>query len=514
MESAGALRLRESATRVSEHPHRWNLIVGHFGSFFLSWCKPVAILFLIYLFTFTPVLFADVSYVDDIARVASGYPGWEASSRYLSNALAPLLHGSKYLGDVSPLTQIIAIAEMAIAATVILFVATGKKSFNAWEYIAMIPLALSPYFLQCLSYKYDAPYMALSVLVSVAPFVIRDKSKWGYSLATFGCALAMCMTYQASSGIVPMMTIYLVMLRCLEAPKLSKTLIKRQAIFALITLISYAAALLVYRLFLMSEVPPYASADLEASRALVQVVLDNFAVYAQNVVSDFHKVTLFVCLIMFVGFVLSASVGPKYQGARLRNFSIALVSGLLMLVVSLGVYPLLSAPLFEPRGMYGLGIFLSLIALKSCSAEGMRLFKLAALYIGCIIIIFSFKYGNALSVQNEWTLFRADAVAEDLADLEIVQAGNKLTMQIKGTTGYSPALSGEMSQSGILRRLVKITFYGDGWTGAQRIKRYYGLPIALNPAVVEEDWSDLPILSQNYYHIIRGEGDKIRLELL
>lgn len=36
---------------------------------------------------------------------------------------------------------------------------------------AVVPLGLSPWFLECFSYKFDSPYMALSVLASVIPFI-------------------------------------------------------------------------------------------------------------------------------------------------------------------------------------------------------------------------------------------------------------------------------------------------------------------------------------------------------
>ncbi len=140
--------------------------------FLLSLTMPVGIFSAIYLLGISAILRANFNYMDDMGRACFGYGAWYFS-RPLSNILALFLHADDYLTDISPLPQILAAVLMAAASVVVLYAVTGKKRFTLWEYVSVLPLGLSPYFLQCLSFKYDAPYMAISVLAAVAPLVMQ-----------------------------------------------------------------------------------------------------------------------------------------------------------------------------------------------------------------------------------------------------------------------------------------------------------------------------------------------------
>lgn len=153
------------------------------------------------------LLRANFGYVDDLARIAKGYRGWDDFGRYLNNVLSPFLHGDYYLTDVSPLPQLLAAFIMALAGSCILVVFSDGKGHSIWEIATILPMGLSPYFMECFSYKFDSPYMALSVLASVCPFLLM-KTKM-YSILSVLSVMAMCMTYQAASGIYPMMVLFI-----------------------------------------------------------------------------------------------------------------------------------------------------------------------------------------------------------------------------------------------------------------------------------------------------------------
>lgn len=133
--------------------------------------RPVCIMSGVYILGISAILRANINFSDDIGRVFEGYQAWEAFSRYLSNFLSGIIHADSFLSDISPLTQLIACVLLAAASVTVLYLITGRTRFSVWEYAAVLPLGLSPYMLECLSYKYDAPYMALSVLFSVLPLL-------------------------------------------------------------------------------------------------------------------------------------------------------------------------------------------------------------------------------------------------------------------------------------------------------------------------------------------------------
>ena len=144
--------------------------------------KPFLCIMIIFAIAIIAIIRADYYYVDDAKRAAEGVAGWVNFSRYITEFLAPILHADTYLTDISPLPQLLAVCIMAITGVIVLYIYKNEKKFSIWEVIAVIPLGLSPYFLECLTFKYDAPYMALSVLASVVPLLFRKKKKTTYSI--------------------------------------------------------------------------------------------------------------------------------------------------------------------------------------------------------------------------------------------------------------------------------------------------------------------------------------------
>lgn len=137
--------------------------------------RPVCVMSGLYILGISAILRANFYYVDDIMRAYDGSMGWDAFSRYLSNFVSFFLHADSFLTDISPLPQLLACVLLGAASVTVLYVITGRMRFSVWEYAAVLPLGLSPYMLECLSFKYDAPYMAISILASVAPLLAAGK---------------------------------------------------------------------------------------------------------------------------------------------------------------------------------------------------------------------------------------------------------------------------------------------------------------------------------------------------
>lgn len=136
--------------------------------------RPVAVLFAALAGALLPLLLADFHYLDDLGRAAIGYRRWGDFGRYLSEYGSVLVHAGTHLTDISPLPQLLSALIMAAACAVSLAVLRpgGAKGITLWELAASLPLALSPYFLECFSYQFDAPYMAAAVLLAVAPALL------------------------------------------------------------------------------------------------------------------------------------------------------------------------------------------------------------------------------------------------------------------------------------------------------------------------------------------------------
>lgn len=139
--------------------------------------KPLCILILLYFIVSFVLLRANYNNLDDTGREVHTYREWDNFSRYTSYYLSPIIHANKILSDISPLTQILALVILAAASIIVIYGITEQTKISWWCMVAVLPLGLSPYFLECLSYKFDSPYMALSVLASVFPVLFMRKKR-------------------------------------------------------------------------------------------------------------------------------------------------------------------------------------------------------------------------------------------------------------------------------------------------------------------------------------------------
>lgn len=477
-----------------------------------TYFRAFIILFAIYLLSCTSIVLADVAYVDDIHRIATGYSGWSGSSRYISDFMAPFIHGSSKLADVSPLTLIIAAAEVAAAGVILLKSFSATQKFTLWQIFSLIPLCISPFFLQCLSYKYDAPYMALSVLFSVIPLLFAGKKLPVFFTSVFLCILGVCMTYQASLGILPASLALMEYTYWLRKKEQGEKVWKVIGIGAL----SFIIALVFYKLFLVNQVAGYADSNLPPLNSLFVTILTNYETFIQTILTNFRGWWLGLIGFFLLGFVATMAIFAKRSTvSTARAIIFGILSLFFALLVSLGVYPLMEQPIFDPRACYGFTAVLSVLFLVIATYGSSLLINICITIISFEFVVFSFAYGNALAEQQDWTILRTNDVVEALAEIPAINNGEECLVQLKGSIGPAPQIKYQYNDpdSSLIKNLVRVTFYGDGWTGYQRLFYYYGFDFKNAPLTTEEDYSYLPVVSENYYHIIRAEENKIQIEL-
>ena len=473
----------------------------------LSFQKPFLILVAIYLLGISAILRANFNYLDDMWRIETGSKGWENFSRYLSNFLSAFLHTDNYLMDISPLPQVIAILLLCASGIIVLSVITQKASFTLWELAAVIPLGLSPYFLECISYKYDSPYMALSVFASVFPLLFYRSNLILYVFTSMAGILVVCTTYQAASGIFPMLVI-LIAVRMWNNREENKKL----GLFLMTSGLGYIIGMLVFRLFIMQPVDIYVSSSLPEISRMLPTIQKNLQKYFRFLTSDFKKEWLLLIIIIVVSCLWAAVRDTKRN--RLSAFMVTGMGILLMLLCSFGVYPILSAPSFDPRAMYGFGAFLCFISVYAASSVGVYPGKLAGMALGWAFFVFAFIYGNALFVQSTYTDFRISSVIDDLKELEAMEGDREKVVQITGSIGYHSVIKNMPQDYQMLNRLLPINFQSSGWSwGRYGFDRYYGLKNIIWDSGMDLTGYDLPVIKDTIYHTIRGRENLILIEL-
>ncbi len=467
--------------------------------------KPLLLSFLLYLLGVSAILRSGLSYMDDLQRAENGVPGFHYYSRYLSGLLARLLHTDSYLTDISPLPQLLALAILALAGICLLLCVRDGRVLSPLALFAVLPLGLNPYFLECISYKYDSPYMALSILAMIAPLLLRRRH-WGlYCAAVFAGTLVMCTTYQASSGILPMLTVLLVLLDWARGERW-----RELWLFAGKSAGAYLAGLLFYHRFILHYFFYYASTSTTPKDRLIPATIAHYRLFLRHILEEFRPLWLILIALLALAFLAALLLGTKRN--RLLTALLTLAALGVMLLLSFGVYPLLEAPLFDPRAMYGFGAFLAMVSAVVVTAERFPVGKLACVALSWVFLVFAFTYGNALAAQEDYCELRTEALVTDLSRLEAFQTEGEKVLALRGSIGYAPILRNMPQRYRMLSRLVPVYLReGSNW-GSYRLLRYYGLG---ELRLAEEDFGgdELPLLLDTAYHTIRGDGTHFLISL-
>ncbi len=467
--------------------------------------KAVLILSVLYILGISAILRTNFYYQDDMSRAAYGYKQWDYFGRYLSTALATLIHTGDYLTDIAPLPQILAMVMMAAAGVLILYVVLERSDFSLWELAAVIPLGLNPYFLECISFRFDAPYMAVSVLAGVVPLLYRKKRLLVYLFASILGILAVCTSYQPATGIFPMLVILLALRMWNQGETIRKVMG-----FCIKSVAGYGAGLVYFKCIIMKPADAgYVSNTLPPIPELLPNTMDNLKRYFGYILTDYKPLWIGLVLLIAVGCVYELVKGSERKGAAVWVMTIAAL--LMMTLLCFGIYPVLANTLFAPRAMYGFGVLIALLAVVA--AEGKILQRVPVIGLCWCFFVFSFTYGNALNLQKEYTDFRIEAVIEDLNDLEVFQTGEDVTVQISGSIGKAPVIRNMPQNYQMLNRLVPETFSGADDLTQARFFYYYDLRNVRIEASEDMRKLDLPVLEEHMYHTIRGEGNRILIEL-
>lgn len=387
--------------------------------------KSILMLLAVYTFGMITVIRADIFYggADDLYRSISGARAWRNFYRYVSHFLSIFVHTSPRIFDIAPLTQFLALIVMALAALVTIRVFLPRSSedggrLSPMVYVAAVPIALFPYFLENLSYRYDSPYMALSVLFCVLPFLFTRRLVY-FALVSLPCLFLMCLSYQAASGVYIVACAFCVFdMWCRKEQSLG-----RIVRFTLTAVACYALALLVF--FALFNVQPVGESYVDKNLNIA-AFSTNVKAYLSQVWKDYGTSTLKLSAILLVPLFVVASCLTSRRG-RLPTTLVALLLVMFAAVFSYGAFLVMGRPLLEPRSMFPFGFVVALMALRvavwlsggQAARKRLRVMRFACRAVLIVLsyscMVYAFAYGNAHASQKKYTNFRITLLLEDLS---------------------------------------------------------------------------------------------------
>ncbi len=479
--------------------------------------KPWLVLSGIYLAAVSAIILAGVHYADDVARTGQGYAGWSGFSRYLSTILSHGLHADNYLTNIAPLLQLLAVGLLALAGVMVICVVSGRDVFKEkwtrwiWRVIAVVPMGLVPYMLECLSYQYDAVYMALSVVCAVMPLMFRKRLP-SYCLATVIGILVVCMTYQASIGIYPMLVVFMAMKEWAEERKADWRGLGK---FVGLSVVVFAVTVVVFQKFLMTPREVYASNAVPGIGEFFPKFFEHLGTYFELVVSDFRMLWLVLVGLIAVLFVVMYVVRSRRN--KVLAGVVGVVGMVVMAVMAYVMYAALEQPLYTTRAMYAIGAWIAVMGVYVTSGSGYRWLSVVSAVPVVVLawcwFVFGFTYGNMLAEQNAYRNMVVDMALGDLNELMVKMGEGSKVVQVKGQIGWAPAVaSTPEGDYRMLRRLLKPSFGTDvPWMG-YKITQGSGIPgLVYNGDLDISDWG-LPLMKETVLYNVYGDSKGVLVE--
>jgi len=477
---------------------------------FRSFLKPSLILMGVYFLGILTIIRANVLYRDDIWRAADGFRGWFFGfSRHISEVLSIFVNADTVLTDISPLPQLLAILVLSFSSVLLVYI-IGNKKITVLRLLASIPLGISPYFLECLSYKFDAPYMALSILASIVPFLFVARKKV-FLLISVLSLLVMCMTYQASSGIYMMIAVIL----CFQYWNSGEKPIKEVISFLGIAAFAFCFTMLFFRFFLMRPLN-IQSAEYDISTEMLSLshivsgTLRNIKEYAMTINHDFGMIWKIGIAIVLLFFIIKSVC--KSAQRKILSFFILIPVIVISFILSFGAYILLALPLFAPRALLGFGVFLAIICISIVSDYN-KIASIVVLALNWCFLVFAFSYGNALADQARYTEFRITILLHDLSGLYPNSNTEDRPMLLCNSIDFTPVVKNIAKHYPVIERLVTKRLDLD-LANYYYMVRYFNFDRGTLAAMHNETLSDynslnLPIVFDSYYHTIKSDGERV-----
>lgn len=478
----------------------------HYKSWLLENRNKLISVFAIYQVAILSIGIINYPYIDDVIRQLDGRTDFAwAYSRWGSEFASWFVQGSRHLTDMGLTTHILTGIILSFSSIIVVYVLNGKK-LEWMPVIASILIGINPWFLQCISFRFDSPYMALSLLVSFIPFLWWNKNKYFFIASIIGIFL-MCNTYQGSSGL------YIIMVLALTFKSLTLnisflTSLKKVTLAA----IAYVLAMIMY-IFVTKLNPEISTRDTAALTSITELpstIVRNITEYFSTIINQSAKIWIVLLLTLLILFLISSILRSEVKPAK--SFIYSLVYLALGSIMSYGVFLISKHSLIgmSPRYGYGFSIFVSITLIMLTQKMNVRFLDISNKVITSLlfyyVFTFSFVYASTLNVQKE--AFERQSVILS-SDLKNIVNNNRKQIYMNKLFKDSQVLLNSKRNYPILKDLVpkNESLY---WPNIMLFNTYSGLKVSIQAFDFNNfDRASKNLETSNYYYDIFSEEDKI-----
>lgn len=421
------------------------------------------LLFLVYtLFVLFPILRANRPCNDDLARMLIGVYSWDVNGRPLTTLLMRTLEFKlSAMVDIAPLPQLLAVALLALAGALI---ARRYAIASPWlAALLALPLGAQPFFLENLSFRFDAPAMALAIVLALLPVTLLRAGHLRFWLGAV-CLLGCLCSYQPVINVFALFA--LLDLLAMQAESATPGALARQVGRYVLQIL---IAMCVYQWKVVPGIGEWVQEHSQTIHSFhqVDVLLQNARVMGTYLLDAWpHRwmgvfmplLALSAAASLMIGLRYAVSV-PRALWLKACMMVLAVLVPLAALACLAGPMLLLVSPVIMPRVFPSVGALVSvgLLAVHMACTHTRRPWAayvapaFAAIWaLG--MLGFAGIYGNALSAQQSYEDRIASSLADDIAEVRVQHHVTQILLD--GSAGYAPLAAHAVEQFHLLNTLV------------------------------------------------------------
>lgn len=418
-----------------------------------------------------PYILLDRYQVDDLGRSILGYTKWSSNGRPLADYLMIAINAGYPLFDLSPLTQILSVSSICFALTAYTwnYVSEDKKLQAA---ASVFMFVANPFFLECLSFKFDSLTMGLSAALLIFLFTINT-SILGSVISVFliVCSLSL---YQATIGVYLIFTLIDYTLKSCKSDE-NPNFIKYFSYRAMLIILAYTIYHFSVKLLFINDTYSISHSS------TVHLNMEGVNIFAHNLKRLLSSVMLYVnsapwpfvifyilLIIYSIVFILRKIISAYF---RPHIYSLILISAspLLAFFLSFLHISVLSSPVLAPRVLISFGGFLFYISLLwVITIKHKWVAILAILPIAGFSFVHSYAIANAAKAQDKLDDLILSSVAYDIS-----HSGKQFeTLAIYGTMPSASQRTIVTDRLPVAKSIIPIFLNTNDYWGGVKLRHY------------------------------------------
>ncbi|MQU00179.1 hypothetical protein GHO34_07740 [Pseudomonas sp. FSL R10-2245] len=454
-----------------------------------------------------PIISSDIYYMDDLYRVVLGIKGWSGDARPFADFFYSVLTlQSNIMPDLFPAPLILAVVILCFVFSMLSErFSNGRGILFAF---CVCPLILNPLFSSNLHFRYDSPFMVLSVAFALLSFCFSFKKFVSYFLVTAVFVILTLSTYQVSVNIFAALVIVEFLFSSTKGDF-------RVAVLRLISRgIGFVTGYIIYAKVIIPFVQvnkyflEYSTAVGLDKAGLLKVfdnVISSFSIFINSQSSGFEIFVFFVVaayVLSFASLLISSYANKNSSTLALALSSV--VAFFMFVVLIPGVMIFSEQPLFFARGYIGFGGFISAMLIPLCWAS-FKILKYILIVPYIYMIGFFYAAHNAFKIEND----HVETIAMSIInDINSAAKDDIKYIYVDGKRQYSAGAEVIAIAYPLIKPILPQAFSQQQDGGLYVLKRL-GLPdvkyaVAENAKTTSDEC--LPKIKRHYYDICFG-GD-------